>query len=473
MKVVLTLPPYDYSRSIGNTRKRVQIGLRPPLGVGYLASYLETRGHTATLVDAIAEQLDVPETADAIAAQHPDVLGISSFTTLTPNEAYALAHELRKRLPETPIVMGGPHVTSFARTILDECPEVDVLIPGDGEVVFADLVDRFGEKRSYGDLCGIVYRDAKRAIIVTPPAEVVRDLDRFPFPARHIYRDELYVPLPSLSLRQPVTSMITSRGCPWARCRFCYNAGEFAPPFRRRSPENVVEEMKRLAEEQGVRNIVFCDDNFCTTPKWIERFCQELAQAKLDIVWSVLARTNTVTPEMLRQMKAAGCYSIQYGIESGNQEILDLVTKGHTLDQCRDAVRWAREAGMDTRAFFMLGFPTETPEMSEKTIRFACELNVDYVVFFSYHVWPGTSLTELALAHGRRVPYRGQHIPSYVPDTYPDEETLAKMVKSAYRKYYLRPGYIARALVRSLRHPSLIKNHVLGFYYWLGLMLAR
>ncbi|HEO72536.1 MAG TPA: radical SAM protein, partial [Candidatus Hydrogenedentes bacterium] len=166
-------------------------------------------------------------------------------------------------------------------------------------------------------------------------------------------------------------------------------------------------------------------------------------------------------------------YSIQYGIESGSPEILELINKGHTLDQCRNAVRWAKEAGMETRAFFVLGFPTETPEQSEQTIRFACELNIDYVVFFSYYVAPGTALADLALREGRCVDFVAQNLPSYVPNTYGDPEKLRAMVQSAYRRYYLRPAYIRRALWRLCKRPELIKNHLLGFRFWLGLLLAR
>lgn len=473
MRIVFVLPPYDYSKSVGNTRRRVQIGLLPPLGVGYLASSLEAAGHEAVLVDAVAEQLDVVEAAEAVASHRPDIVGISSFTTLAPNSAYAVARAIKSRLPDTPMVMGGPHTTSFPQTILDDCPEVDLLIPGDAETVLCEVVDRMARGVSCQGVRGIVYRDQAGATVATPPAPVVRDLDLLPHPDRRIYKQGLYEPLPSLSPRRPATSVITSRGCPWGRCKFCYQGGEYAAPYRRRSPENVIDELRALVRHWGIRNVVFWDDNFCVLPKWIDRFCDLLDREHLDLVWSVLARVDTVRPEMLRRMARSGCYSIQYGIESGCQRILDMINKGHTLQQCRDAVRWAKQAGMDTRGFFVLGFPSETPEDSEETIRFACELNIDYVVFFSYHVAPGTALTELALAHGRVGAFEGQHLPSYVPNTYSSAEQLGDMVKSAYRRYYLRPAYIARALWRGVRRPSVLKNHVLGFYYWLGLMRAR
>ncbi len=473
MKVVFVLPPYAYSRSMGNRRKRVQIGLLPPLGVGYLATALEAHGHTVALVDAVAEQLDVPQAVQAVVKHAPDVVGISAFTTLTPNDAYALANGLRERLPETPFVMGGPHVTAFADQVLEECAAVDVLVPGDGELVFTELVDRMASGDAYADLRGILYRDASGAIVATPPAEVVRDVDRFRPPARHIYKHELYEPLPSLSARRPVTSIITARGCPWARCRFCYQGGTYATPYRRRSPEDVVTEIKALVRDYGIRNLVVWDDNFCVRPKWIHRFCDLLDEEGIDIVWSILSRTDTVTEDMFARMARSGCYSVQFGIESGCPEILSMVNKGHTQEDCRRAVRWAKAAGLETRAFFILGFPRETPEMSMQTIRFACSLNMDYVVFFSYYLAPGTPLARQARKEGCCLPFESQQLPSYVPNTYPNPEALAAMVRRAYRVYYFRPAYIGRALWRMVKKPSILINHIRGFQYWLGLMLSR
>ncbi len=473
MKVVFVLPPYDYSRSVGNTRKKAQIGLLPPLGVGYLAAALEEKGHSAALVDAIAEQLSIEEAVEAVANHAPDVIGISSFTTLSPNDAYPIAQRLRERLPGTPMVMGGPHVTAFGEQIFEDCPEVELLIPGDAELVLCQLVDRLSRQESYEDVPGLIFRGADGEAAKTPPPETVRDIDRLPHPARHIYKNELYEPLPSLSSKRPVTSIITSRGCAWARCRFCYQGGEHGVRYRRRSPENVVDEIKQLVQDYGIRNIVVWDDNFCVGKKWVRDFCDLMIREKLGVVWSVLARADSVSLEMFEHMAKAGCYSVQFGVESGSQEILDMVKKGITLEQVRQAVKWAKKAGMDTRAFFILGFPNETPEMSNQTVRFACELNMDYVVFFSYYVAPGTALAPLAMAEGRCFDYEGQHLPSYLPNTYQSIEQLRDVVVSAYRHYYFRPAYIARALWRACRRPSLFKNHAYGFYYWLGLIVSR
>ena len=157
-------------------------------------------------------------------------------------------------------------------------------------------------------------------------------------------------------------------------------------------------------------------------------------------------------------MAASGCYNIYYGFESGNQELLDLVDKGITLEDSRKAVQWAKEAGMEIRGSFILGLPTETPEMAEKTIQFACELNADWVLFFPYHVQRGTALEELAMKEGVLVEHDiDMHLPSYVPNGYSDSVELAAMIKRAFRTYYLRPRYMARALWRA-RNPAVLEE---------------
>ena len=474
MKVVLVIPPFDFAKSVRNVRRRTKSGILPPLGVGYLAACLEERGHSAALVDAMAEHLDIPGTVQAVAAHRPDLVGVSASTTLNVANTFETAKGLRAKLGDTPIVMGGPHVTAFPETVLDECPEADVLIPGDGEIVLADLADRFDAGRTYEDLRGIVFRGDGGKAVATPPADIVKDADRFPHPARHIYNQALYSPLPSLGTRRPATTVITSRGCPWGRCRFCYQGGKYAARYRRRSPGNVADEVGRLVKDHGIRNIVFWDDDFCAMPKWVDTFCDLLDRERHDLVWSVLARAGSVTRDMLRRMASVGCCSVQFGIESGNQELLDLIDKGITLDQCRDAVRWAKEAGLGTIGTFILGFPTESPEMSEKTIRFACELNVDYVMFFPYGVAPGTRLAEVAVREGRVLPYQGDAFsPGYLPKEYASADDLANVVMAAYRRYYLRPAYFRRALWRGISHPEVLKNQLTGFLYWLGLMLAK
>ena len=474
MKVVFVIPPFDYAWSIGSPYRRARNGILPPLGVGFLAAALEARGHEAALVDAMAERFNVDQTAEAVAALHPGLIGLSVMTCLNAPAALATARALREHCPGVPLVVGGPHVTSCGPGFLDSCPEADYAVPGDGEIPLCALTDALAAGTSAEDCPGLWLRAPGGAPVATPAAPLVKDLDTFAPPARHLYKPGLYQPLPSLNLGRHVTTVITARGCPWARCAFCHQGNNGAARFRRRSPDHVVAEIEDLVRNHGIRSVVFWDDNFCVMSGWVRSFCDLLDSRKLRIKWSVLARADTVTPEMLRRMAASGCYSIQFGFETGVPELLALIKKGTTLDQYRDAVRWSRDAGLEVRGSFMLGFPTETPEMSERTIDFACGLNADYMLFFAYHVLPGTPLEAFARERGR-VGETGDfniHQPSYVPDTYPDADTLARMVRRAYLRYYFRPSYVLGAGGRLARRPGLAWNHLAGFFYWLGLLHA-
>jgi radical SAM superfamily enzyme YgiQ (UPF0313 family) len=467
MKVVLALPPYNLTGSFGGKGIRRR-GFLPPLGVGYIAAYTKSKGHSVAFIDSPAMDLDVTTAKNTILENKPDVIGISCLTKLAP-AAYALANALKTEAPSVPIIMGGAHVTSFWENILDQCPAIDVLIPGEGELAFGEILDCIEQKRSFEDVRGVIYRGASGDLVTTSAREFERNLDIFPHPTREIYPTNLYIPLPNQCRRKPATTVITSRGCPYGQCRFCYQGGKYASSYRRRSPENVIDEISRLKRDYGVREIIFWDDNFGINPKWINSFCDLLDKEKLDLTWTMQSRVNTVSREMLQRVAASGCYNIYFGFESGSQKLLDLIKKGITLDQSRTAVKWAKEAGMEIRGSFIFGMPTETPEMAEETIKFACELNFDWAIFYPYHVQPGTSLGELAETEGVILEEQdNMHAPSYVPSGYKNQEELAAVIRSAYRRYYLRPRYCARALTKAT-NPRVLLNYYDAFRYWLSL----
>jgi radical SAM superfamily enzyme YgiQ (UPF0313 family) len=467
MKVVLALPPFNIIQSYAKagTLKR---GILPPLGVGYLASSVEAAGHQVAFIDSSLLDLDTEAAARAILSERPDVIGLSCITKFAPS-GYALAVALKARAPDIPIVMGGPHVTSFPDTTLHECASVDILIPGEGERPFVDVLQCLGNGRPLDTVQGLMFRGSEGAMVATPPRDPERNLDVFPHPARHIYQNDLYIPLPNQSRRRPATTVITSRGCPYGRCKFCYQGGRYASPYRRRSPENVVDEIARLARDLGMREIIFWDDNFCVNAQWIEAFCNLVDQQRIDMTWTVQSRVNTVTQDMLKRMAASGCYNVYFGLESGSQHMLDRVNKGITLEESRRAVKWARQAGMEIRGSFIFGMPGETPEIAEETLRFACELNVDWVIFYPYRLHPGTRLAEIAAREGTLMEETVDlHCPSYVPSGYASAEQLADIIRRAYRRYYLRPRYVARALRRAWR-PAALKNYWDAFWYWVSL----
>jgi len=465
MKLTLVLPPFDLinAYSAGSGIKR---GNLPPLGVGYLAAAVAQAGHQVDFVDPAIKGLDVAGTAAEVLSRAPQVVGISCTTKLA-GPAYAMAEAIKKTAPGVKVIMGGPHVTSFYDQVLRDCASLDVVVPGEGERVLPALLTALEKGTPLEAIAGIIYKDSAGLIHTTEKAPLVKDLDEFAFPLRSIYQQEAYIPLPNQYHRLPATTIITARGCSYGKCKFCYQGGKYAPTYRRRSPENVVAEIKELVRDYGIRELIFWDDNFCINLTWIKRLCDLLDQERIRITWTVQGRVNSVSLEMLKRMAASGCYSVYYGLESGNQFMLDLVQKGIKLDQARNAVRWARKAGMETRGSVIFGFPHDTPEIAEQTFRFVCELNIDWLIFYPYHVKVGTPLADLAMQEGVILEVEEDDMlrPSYVPKGYRDAEHLAETIKSCYRRYYLRPRYILRTLWR-MRDPRRWLNYWYAFLYW-------
>ena len=470
MQITLVIPPFDQKTTFGGGV--FNRGMLPALGVGYLASYLRQEGHTVHFIDAPLYGYGLEDTVEAILQTKPNMVGLSVLTK-NADAAYQLAAKLKEQQPALLIVMGGAHVTSFFDRIFEACPHVDYLIPGEGEETLGDLLNRLENNKSLDGITGVHMRTADGKHITTPPRSYVKDLDCLPPPDRSIYDNDRYIPLPNQNRRLPATTVITSRGCPYGKCRFCYQGGCYSSSYRRRSPENVVAEIEALVNDLKIKEIIFWDDNFCVQYSWVERFCDLLDEKKIKIAWTVQGRVNTVSEKMLKRMAASGCYNIYYGLESGSQEMLDFIKKGITLDQSRNAVKWARKAGMEIRGSVILAMPTDTPDIAEKTIAFACELNVDWMIFYPYHVQPGTYLGDIAAQHGRILDEEADmFVPSYLPNAYGSTEEISRLIKKANRRYYLRPRYILRTLWR-LKNPYTLRSTVLAFMYWLSLMRRR
>ncbi len=468
MKVLFVLPPFNMSVSYGTTTK-MKRGFLPALGIGHIAAMVELDGHEATLLDAQIQDLNPIQTVERIVADGPDIVAISLMNVFA-HAGYAVAAELRKRNPDAFIVVGGPHVTTDCRRVFTDCPAIDAAIPGEGEVPLRQLVAAISAKEDWRAVKGVAYRDADGNPFVNGKADPVSDLDALPDPSRHIFDPYDYRPLPNQVRREPATTAISSRGCSWGKCTFCFQGGEFSPRYRRHSPQRMVSQIVPLVRERGMREVIFWDDTFAVNAKWIDEFCAELKREKLDLTWSCYGHMRSVKPDMLKKMSDAGCFNIYYGFESGVQELLDLIKKGTTRDQIREAVRWTRNAGIEVRGSFILGFPTETPEQTLETIRFACELNADWMMFFPFHVQPGTPIEALAHQDGRLIeaPWTA-YFPQFVSSGYTDEDEVQRMVKKAYFDYYMRPRYWALVMRNLVKRPYLFRYYYDAVKYWLDL----
>jgi len=362
---------------------------RPPLGIAYLAAFLERNGHQAALFDLNVE--DDPKAAIREAAG-ADLVGISILSVFYLS-ARELITEIRSINPAVPIVVGGSHVTALPRETLRESG-ADLAVTGDGEDALLEIAQALASGSDLGGVKGIWLRDGE-AIRQTEARPPRRDLDSLPFPARHLLKMDRYVnPVDGKDLHV----MITSRGCPF-HCFYC--AKNMFGIWRPRTAENVLDELQEIRDRYGARIVYFHDDLFTTDKKRVIAICKGMIERDLRMSWLCTARVDTIDEEMLSWMKKAGCRSVHFGIESGVQEILDLMNKKITLEEVRRALEATKRSGIYSKAYFIIGFPWDTDETIETTIDFALSLPADEYQFTMLMPYPGTECWDEAIRIGR------------------------------------------------------------------------
>jgi len=427
----------------------------PPLGVAYLAAVSERRGDEVRVYDGNVERRDL---ADVVREFRPDVVGISA-NTIQIGAAWRDAALVRE-LSDTAVVLGGPHPTVLPEESLLE-PGVDFVVRGEGEGTWAELCAAIaGERRdgwpsAVSDIAGLS-RGGKDGPHHNPERPPNKDLDALPLPAYHHLPMERYTNLqPTLDARQgPSFPILTSRGCPY-ECSYCCQIGPRR--WRARSPESVLAEWRWLVREMGAQEIGVLDDSFNIDRKRVLRICDLLMEEGLSHVpWIMIngMRANLVDEELLRRMRQAGCIRTAFGVESGNQRILDDVIGKHlTLDQVRTAFRAARAAGMETIGFFIIGLPGESEETIEDTIRFACELDPLVANFSMATPFPGTRMYQTVKREGRLLVHDYDDYAFFEGKAAFEMSGLpAALVerkwKEAYRRFYWRPKRVLRQLGR-------------------------
>ena len=446
-----------------NPKSRLPIDTRisPPLGLAYLAAVSEQHGHQVRVFDGDVE--DTP-LADAMREFAPEVVGITANTTQI-TAAWRDA-ELVKSLNGAPVILGGPHPTSLPEESAAK-PFVDAVVRSEGEATWLELLSKLevGDWRLDGaaqyplsNIQGITYRDGNGSIINTPDRAPIptAELNEMPFPAWHLFRLERYTNLqPTVDqVDGPSLPILTSRGCPY-RCSYCSQIGPRR--WRARSVDSVLAEWRWLVHEAGAAEIGVLDDSFNIDRQRVLDICARLVDEELNRVpWIMIngIRANIAGEEVLGAMKRAGCKRAAFGVESGNQAILDSVVDKHlTLDQVRSAFKAARAVGLETIGFFIVGLPGETEATMDDTIRFACELDPVVANFSIATPFPGTEMYNTVKAQGR-----------ILADTWDDfvffegkarfempglpAELVERKWKEAYRRFYLRPKRIARTLAR-------------------------
>lgn len=344
-----------------------RLGGVSPLGIGYLASYLQHKGFRADCLNLYLGIKDLKSLEHHIKQTKPTIIGFSTMTE-THQNGLLLAEFVKKVYPDAIIVFGGPHVTfMYEETLSNDC--VDIVVRREGEETMLELADYFVRKRgSLDDIKGIVYK-ANGKIVRTAARPMMQDLDKLPFPTRDIPDlDGILDP------RFSSTCVITSRGCP-GRCKFCAAAALSGGKFRLRSVDNVVAEVTEL-KRQGAKVIFLADDTVSSDIPRLLILCQALKD--IGIEWGAECRIDAMTRDLAKTLADSGCRSLQFGVESGSQELLDKMRKDITLKQVEHAVKCTTEAGLAVMCSLMLGLPEDTLETMQQTIDFADRLQREF-----------------------------------------------------------------------------------------------
>lgn len=444
MKIILINPPVTtverYGRDIGDIA-----GHQAPLGLCYLAGFLEKHGFEVNLIDAQAEGLPNYEVIKKISSFKPDAVGLTS-TTVAFHRAKSLATDIKLSKPEIPIIIGGPHLTANPHETLSfTCFDYGVM--REGEITLFELLKELKENGSLQNLPGIIYRKNGN-VIINPQRPYINDLDSLPFPARHLLSDiKKYAPPLGSYSKTPVLSIITSRGCPY-ECIFC-DKNVFGKNIRYHSPEYVVSEIQNVISLYGAKEIFFLDDTFIVNEERIRKILFLLKREKIKVKWTCMTRANNITEDLLREMKDAGCWQISIGVESGNQGVLDFIKKGISLRQIINTVNWSHKLGIYVKGFFIIGHPIDTVKTIDETINFAKSIPFsDVVVTFATPI-AGSELYSIApkygVFHGNDWSKLSYWKPVFVPLGL-SEKILYNKQKQFYREFYFRLNVILKHL---------------------------
>jgi anaerobic magnesium-protoporphyrin IX monomethyl ester cyclase len=360
-----------------------------PVGLLYVSGVLVHYGKDVEVLDLLVSKYSKEKIKRKIEEYKPDIIGITCVTMNYPvaSEILKYCKSVNKKLIT---IIGGPHVTFNAEETLEEAPWIDIVVRREGEFTMLDIVN--GKKLA--DIDGIAYKDKDGSIKLTKERALIEKLDELPPPARHLFPISKYLALDAHA------SLLAGRGCPF-NCIFCVGSKMGGRKARYRNPKLVVDEIEE-ALALGFKEVNFEDDLLTLNHKHVNAVCDEIIARGLKFNWSAFARADTVTLEILKKMRQAGCTWVSYGVESGNQQILDLVKKKITLEKVRYAVAIAKEAGVKVLASFIIGLPGETKETLQDTMDFAQEIQT----FYGFHVlapFPGSEVREEAGKYGLEI----------------------------------------------------------------------
>jgi len=432
-----------------NPSPKISVGINsatvsPPLGLAYMASALEKDGHTVRIIDAHIGGISPADIIESFPVK-PDLIGVSS-NIITYNNAVEYARRCHAEHPEIPIVFGGPHPSSVSSKVLADNPFVDSVVIGEGERTIIDICRGLGSVNMYKNIKGVAYRQDGK-IVLNDPQPLVENLDDIPRPAYHLLPD-----LRKYSTRSriaPAGFILSSRGCSYP-CTFC-NKNIFGRSWRPHSAQRVIEDIRYLVNDRGVRQIVVLDDNFTFDKKRTVQILEALINEpyKLCINLQNGIRIDQTDEELLKLMKRAGVFKVGFGIETFNKDVQKNIKKIVDLDKAVRLTKAARSLDIVTVGFFILGLPGDNEETMEETIQFMFRMNPHIVNLAICIPFPGTELYLEVKKSGILYEDVDCGIDSgffgntvYFSMRSVDKEKILHFFNKAYKKFYMRPSKV-------------------------------
>ncbi|MBU1290167.1 B12-binding domain-containing radical SAM protein [Patescibacteria group bacterium] len=438
MKIILVSPSFNVHT------------IAPPLGLGYIASVLLDNGHQVEILDPSRKKLSLDDVAEIIISANPDVLGLSILTSRY-NASKELIAKVKEKSPQIKTIVGGAHISALPEISVKDI-KADYGAIGEGEYILLELLEHLQGKRKLEDILGLVYWQ-NEIIKINPRRPNIENLDSIPFPAWHLMDPREYPPMPHQFFfkKYPVAPIMTTRGCPHL-CSFCAAESIWGRKYRTRSVKNIVDEIELLVTKYGVKEIHIEDDNFTLIKKHALDVCNEIIRRKLNIVWKCPngVRADSLDEELLAKMKESGCYQLAFGIESGNQEILNSVNKRLDLKIIPGAVKRAKAAGLEVHGFFMIGFPGETYQTAMDTIKFSRSIGLDVANYATLAYLPGSAVFKEWIKNKKTESMDWGSFNYYTPqDTVGlTADQLKKIQRKALLRFYFSPKVLISHLLK-------------------------
>ncbi|MBU1863838.1 MAG: B12-binding domain-containing radical SAM protein [Candidatus Omnitrophica bacterium] len=429
-------------------------GILHPYSLAIISSFLKREHKDVTLFDAAIQHVQKEAILSYIEKMQPDMLGLTLMTQHLPHtiEFLRLVKEI---LPALTVVVGGPHATADHKNLLLQNKEVDVTVIGEGEYSMLALINAYEHNESFQQIKGIAYREDD-GVHINPRQPYIENLDALPFADWESLPMDKYAD--AITVRKNYGGIVASRGCPYS-CTFCGAKTALGQKVRRRSPQNIVEEIQLLYDRYGVRQVLFHDSTLNIDNAWVNEICEGILRMNKPIVWGCNVRTEHLSKETLMLMKRSGCIRIFVGIESGDNTVLQRMKKGTTVERIQQGLKLIEEVGIPTDYGFILGMPGETVESMKKSIALAKKLK-GISTFALASPFPGTELYEIAKSEGVSVKDWSKHdiyTLAYVPQGLTRKQ-LEQYYRCAVRTTYFRFSFIIYQLsqLRSLLNVKIV-----------------